>query len=124
MNLYERIQKIASEKGCTISDIESALGFGRGSIYKYRVHSPSVDKIQKIASYLCVSVSALLEDEPDDKWYYDPDTAKKAQEIFENKEMSALFDAARDCSPENLQVAIDVLLARKRREQYNGDDPC
>lgn len=41
--------------------------------------------------------------------YYEDDTAEIAQEIFENKDLHVLFDAARDSKPEDLQMAADLL---------------
>lgn len=121
--LYERIKKLAAARGYTIKDLEESLGFSRGYIYKFNTHSPSVDKIRQIASFLKVPVAALFDDEWHDEWYLDEETAIKAQELFKNKEMRELFMAAKDAKPENLQTVTDVLLAMRRRGQDNGDDP-
>jgi len=50
-------------------------------------------------------------------YYIDDDTAQVAQEIFENKDLKLLFDAARDASPEDLKTAHNILLALKAKEQ-------
>ncbi len=50
-------------------------------------------------------------------YYFDIDTAQAAQEIFENKDLKLLFDAARDASPEDLKTAHNILLALKAKEQ-------
>lgn len=55
-------------------------------------------------------------------YYFDQKTAETAQSIFENKELRILFDAARNASPEDIKTAADVLLALKRKEEYNGND--
>lgn len=55
-------------------------------------------------------------------YYFDQETAETAQSIFENKELRILFDAARNASPEDIKTAADVLLALKRKEEYNGND--
>ena len=57
-------------------------------------------------------------------YYLNEETAQMAQELFESKEMRILFSAARDAKPEDLKTAADVLLALKRKEGYNGDDPA
>ena len=49
-------------------------------------------------------------------YYLDDETAQAAQEIFENRELRALFDVARKASASDLQTAYDVLLALKRKE--------
>ena len=42
-------------------------------------------------------------------YYTNPETAKLAQELFENHDLRILFDAARDSDPKDLQMAADLL---------------
>ena len=59
--LYHRIKELCSQKGISISKLESDLGFGNASIKKWeKASSPSIDKIVKVASYFDVSVDYLL----------------------------------------------------------------
>lgn len=51
------------------------------------------------------------------KYYNDNRTAEIAQKIFDSKELSLLFDAAVDASPDDLQTAYDMLMALKRKEK-------
>lgn len=50
-------------------------------------------------------------------YYFDDETAQKAQEIFENKQLSLLFDAARDADPEDLETVHTMLMALKNKEK-------
>lgn len=50
-------------------------------------------------------------------YYTNPETAQIAQEIYENKDLSLLFDAARDAKPEDLQTVHTMLLALKKKER-------
>ena len=50
-------------------------------------------------------------------YYFDQETAEIAQDIYENKEMRALFDAVRGISPEDMQTIYSVALAMKRKER-------
>lgn len=77
---------------------------------------PRGDKIQAIAKWLNISIGDLME-ERDDVYYTNEKTAKIAQEIYENKELSLLFDAARDASPEDLKQVYDMLLFLKQKER-------
>ncbi len=77
---------------------------------------PSTGKIQKIADFFGISKSDLLDEHSDDSYYLDAATAKKAQEIFSNKDLALLFDAAIDASPEDIQTVHQMLLALKRKE--------
>lgn len=52
-----------------------------------------------------------------EEYYFNPETKKVAQEIFENKDLALLFDAAKDASPEDLQTVHTMLLALKSKER-------
>lgn len=59
--LYQRIKELCIEKGISVNKLESDLGVGLSSIQKWKsTHSPSVDKIIKVATYFDVSVDYLL----------------------------------------------------------------
>ena len=49
-------------------------------------------------------------------YYEKDDTIKIAQEIFDNKELGLLFDAAKDAAPEDLQTVHTMLMALKSKE--------
>ena len=60
-------------------------------------------------------------EETQTKYYLNDETAAIAQDIFENKELRLLFDAARDAEPEDLETVHSMLLALKRKERGNVD---
>lgn len=81
---------------------------------------PRIDKIQAICNWLGIDKATLLgeADEPAKAGYYtDPETARVAQEIFENKELKALFDVQKDLSADDLRAIHQMALALKRKEQ-------
>lgn len=126
MGLYENIRDIAKTKGVSINRLEKELGFARSSISKFNKNTPSVEKLQQIAEYLNVTVDYLVsgkENVEKETYYLNDETAKAAQEIFENKDLRVLFDAARDASPEDLKTTYNMLMALKRKERdFDGDD--
>lgn len=127
MGIYERIKEAASKKGYSINKLEKELELPRSSISKYNKNVPSIERIKKIADFLDVSVETLTNDSDisaPNGYYFNEETAQMAQDLFENKELRILFSAARDAKPEDLKTAADVLLALKRKEEYNGDDPA
>lgn len=85
------------------------------------VSEPSMAVAQKIANLFHVDIDDLikvdLEARGDDGYYFDADTAALAQKIYEDKELRALFDAARDISPEDMKTLYSVALAMKRKER-------
>ena len=124
MGLYENVKEAAKRKGYSINRLEQELGFARSYIAKFKTITPSADKIQRIADFLGVSTEYLLtgtEKEPAG-YYLNDETAQVAQEIFENKELRALFDATRDADPEDLRALHNMALALKRKERGGDDD--
>ncbi len=119
--LYERIKELCKRNGTTISALEKELGFGRGSLSKIDKHRPSNEKLQKIAEYFGITVDQLTgvqTNEQPDSYYINEDTARIAQQIFEDPYLRILFDAAGDSRPEDIQMAADLL---KRLKKTNPD---
>lgn len=77
---------------------------------------PRADKIQAIAKWLGVGIGDLMEDSPNE-YYINEETREIAQEIYENKDLSLLFDAARDAEPEDLKTVHTMLMALKKKEK-------
>ena len=63
MALKERIKNLCVLDGISLPKLESALGFGSGTILKWDKASPTLAKLQKVADYFGVSVSYLIGEE-------------------------------------------------------------
>lgn len=59
--MLENIKKIAESKGMSLRSIELICGFR--NIYRWDEHTPSVDKVQRVAEVLGVTVDELLREE-------------------------------------------------------------
>ena len=82
---------------------------------------PRMDMIQKLADLFDIPKSLLIDQHPLENtadYYLSPEAARKAQELFTNKDLRILFDAARGSRPEDLQMAADLL---KRLKETNPD---
>lgn len=104
----------------TQSNLVNDLGYEKSTVSNWcsGTRVPKLDTIIDIAKYLHVDPGDLIiESETKPSYYFDEETAKKAQEIFENKDLSLLFDAARDASPEDIQTVHTMLLALKKKEK-------
>lgn len=90
------------------------------------IKTPRMDKVDAMCEYFHIRRSDLMEDKSvsnsKDSYYLNDETAKAAQEIFENKDLRMLFDAARDADPEDLRALHSMALALKRKERGNDDD--
>ena len=58
--LAERINALCAEKGVTISGVERDLGFGNGTMRKWKKAMPRLDKLKMVANYFGVTVDELL----------------------------------------------------------------
>ena len=124
--MYEVYQKLLDEKGLKNADVARATGISNMTLsdWKRGKSVPKSDKMRKIAEYLNVSVDYLMtgkEKEGGEKYYINDETASIAQEIFDNKELRLLFDAAKDAQPDDLQTVHQMLLALKRKERGDID---
>ena len=59
MGIYKNIQKRCKEVGTTVNALERDLGYGRGSISKWDIHVPGVDKVLAVAERLQTTVEEL-----------------------------------------------------------------
>lgn len=119
-----KLRMLLAEKGYKQADLCERFGVSSATASDWcnGRKMPRADKLKAITSWLGVELSDLMQ-ESDVKnsqhqtgYYLDDETAQAAQEIFENRELRALFDVARKASASDLQTAYDVLLALKRKE--------
>lgn len=119
----QQVKQLRIANNMTMQELADKCGYSsRATINKIEKGEINVSqgKIKALASALGVSPVDLLgadEATKDDGYYMDPDTAQIAQQIYEDKELRALFDAARDISPEDMKTLYSVALAMKRKER-------
>ena len=103
---------------------ETGIGTATMSNWKNGRYVPKSDKIQKIAALLNTTEKFIMngEEEPSNGYYIHNETAQVAQEIFENKELRALFDVQRNMNAEDLKALHQMALALKRKERGDIDD--
>jgi transcriptional regulator with XRE-family HTH domain len=122
---YETFEKLCNEKNIRPSQISRATGIATATFTEWKkgTYTPKTEKLQLIADYFGVSLDFLMtgkdiekKSEEGTSYYFNDETAKIAQQLFEDKDMRLLFDAARDSKPENLQMAAEML---KRFKETN-----
>ncbi len=108
------------KNGLSQSELAEKLGLSASTISMYEVgkREPDFETEEKIADFFNTDLNTLRgrDIETNSEYYINPETKKVAQEIFENKELRLLFDAAKDASPEDLQTVHTMLLALKKKE--------
>lgn len=113
LELYKNIKERRIKLGMTQTELAEKLGYSDKSAIA-KIESGKIDipqsKIVAFAKALHTSPSELMGwDEPKNEYYFNKETAKTAQELFDNPDMRVLFDAARDAKPEDLKKAAEYL---------------
>ena len=60
--MLEKIKRLCVDRGISIAKLEQSVGLGAGTVYKWGVVSPGVDKLKAVADYFGVTVDSLLAD--------------------------------------------------------------
>lgn len=58
--IYSNIVSLCKNRNIAISKLEREVGLGNATIKTWKISSPSVDKLKKIADYFGVTVDALI----------------------------------------------------------------
>lgn len=118
--MYDIFERLLEERRITATDVSRETGIPRSIFtdWKKGRSKPKADKLQKIADYFGVSIEYLTTGEQPEQYYLNDETAQIAQEIFEDPDLHALFDAARGAKPEDMRMAADML---RRFKETNPD---
>ena len=131
MTIGERIKNRRLELGLSQDELAKKIGYAsRASINKLEnSRSIPLKKVEIMARALEISPGKLMgwEDKEGKEpkkvsqnghpYYFSDETAEAAQELFENRDLRVLFDAARDAKPEDLQMAAEML------KRFKGTNP-
>jgi transcriptional regulator with XRE-family HTH domain len=116
--MFEIFERLMRQRGETFSDVARAIGVSPSTFTDWRAgrYTPKADKMQKIADHFGVNVEYLLtgrdtekESMSGGKYYFSDETAQLAQDLFDDPDLRILFDAARGCTPKQLNLAAQIL---------------
>ena len=120
---YKEFENLCKLKQVTASTVSKATGVSKSTLsaWKQGQYTPKTDKLEKIADYFNVPLEYLKTGVmPSESGYYlSEEVAEIAQAVFDNPDMRILFDAARDCRPEDIKIAIDMF-KRFKETNRNG----
>lgn len=95
------------------SDLVKDLNLNKGSVSLWYngTRFPRDDKtVERIAKYLGCTVADLINEKPaDDGYYENEETARLAQQMYDDPQMRALFDMKRGMKPEVFQAHYDMM---------------
>lgn len=124
--MYKFYAIARDKKGLKDVNVSKMTGISTGTISDWKsghIKQLKAEKLQKIADVLGVSVDYLMTGKDTEKtstsgtpYYFDDATAQTAQELMTNPGLRVLFDAAKDCTPDDLKMATALL------ERLKGTD--
>lgn len=117
------LRELRTSNNLTQDELAQKLNIGRSriSMYERGERKPDFETLELISDFFNVDMNFLLGKTnltTTVGYYVNDDTRKIAQEIYQNKELSLLFDAARDASPDDLKTVHTMLLALKKKEEH------
>ena len=125
--MYDVYAKLRDARGLSDYRVSKDTGIGSATFTDMKTpgYIPKYATLKKLADYFDVTVDFLMTGKDTEKtsdsgtpYYFNDETAAVAQELFENRDLRVLFDAARDARPEDLRIAADLL---KRFKETNPD---
>ena len=120
MNSVERVKTICKDRKIPISKLERDLGYSNGYIGQLRKGTFPNDRLKEIAEYLEVSIDYLMTGEETKGYYLNEETAKLAQEMFEDEDMRSLFNMKRNMPPDRFKAHMEFM--KNLYEQEKGKD--
>lgn len=120
--MYEIYCKIRDSRGIKDADVVRATGITKSTFsdWKSGRSTPKQDKMQKIADYFGVTVDYLMTGEEKEGYYLNEETAKLAQEMFEDEDMRSLFDMKRNMPPERFKAHMEFMKNLYNQEKGNN----
>lgn len=120
--MYEIYCKLRDAKGCKDADVAKETGITKSTFsdWKNGRSNPKDEKLKKIAEFFGVSVDYLRTGEEKQGYYLNEETAKLAQEMFEDEDMRSLFDMKRKMSPERFKTHMEFM--KNLYKQETGED--
>lgn len=123
-DMKSKVKQLCKEKGVSMNTAESEIGLAKGYISKLGKSNPNMKTLQKIADYFGVTTEFLMSDADLDQsknYYLNEETAKKAQEMFEDPDMRALFDMKRNMPPERFSAHVKFMKELYESGKRNND---
>lgn len=122
-NGVEYIRKVCKERKIPISTLEKKCGFANGYLNPKKLSKLPYDRALLIADILGISVEYLMTGEEKEEtpgYYLNEETAKMAQEMYEDEDMRSLFDMKRNMPPERFKAHMEFM--KNLYNQENGSD--
>lgn len=108
--ISKNLKRIAYENQRTQADIARDLKLKQATVSSWMngTRVPRMDKIDLLCHYFNCSRSDIMEDHAEE-YYTQAEAARMAQAAFNDPDLRALFDIARNSSAEDVRMVTDLL---------------
>lgn len=122
-SLGQKLKELREKSGKTQEEMAKLLNLGRVSYTQYENDKriPTLDTLKRLSEIFNVTSDYLLGQEKAN-YYLDPETARLAQELHDNPEYKAMFDATRGLSPEAVKEVMNFIKYQKAKEGGENDE--
>ena len=133
MCLAKNIRYLRKKKNFSQDYIAEKLGYkSYTTIQKWEmgISEPSIAKLRKLAELFSVEINDMTSVDIEEKeksgstYYTNPETAKEAQEMFEDPEMRSLFHMKRNMDPDQFKIHMDYIKKLYKAEHPDYDEGC
>lgn len=112
--MYEIFSKLLQKRNVTPYKVSKETGVSQSTLsdWKRGISTPKTENMKKIADYFGVTVEYLLNGEKNEEsqgYYLNAETAKLAQEMYEDEDMRSLFDMKRNMPPERFKAHMEFM---------------
>lgn len=111
------LKELMENSSSTQEDIAKICGVSQQTVSDWLTGKkyPRMDKVQAILDHYDIPMIALVNDgkETNNQYYLNPETARLAQEVYDNPDLRILFDASRHLTPEDIRFVVEMVKKMK-----------
>ena len=111
------LKELMENSSSTQVDIAKICGVSQQTVSDWLTGKkyPRMDKVQAILDHYDIPMIALVNDgkETNNQYYLNPETARLAQEVYDNPDLRILFDASRHLTPEDIRFVVEMVKKMK-----------
>jgi transcriptional regulator with XRE-family HTH domain len=106
MTIYEKVTALREKQGISQSELERKADLSKGTITNWKNRKPNMTSLEKVAKALGCDVTYFMTDDGTSTYYLNEETAKLAQEMFEDEDMRSLFSMKQKMTPERFSMHV------------------
>ena len=121
--LSDELKRLRALNRMTQAELAQRVGYSQQAVARWETNrsTPDPNTLIRLAHIFGVTVDELVGNAPHEGYYINPETARLAQELHDNPEYKAMFDATRQLSPEAVKEVMNFIRYQKAKEGGGSD---